>query len=323
MKHLITSMGEILIDFLPTVEGGQTVGFRMHAGGSPFNVAMGAARLGIPTAFASKLSTDLFGRFLSERVHAESIDTRFLLSSDAQTTLAFVAKENNEPVYAFYSEGTADTLITPTEVPAALFEDTGILHFGSISLLLGTTPAAVVSTVERLKGSALLSFDPNVRAGLVRDEPAYRALLDRLFGMTDIVKISAADLDWLMPGLDSSEASARLLAKGPALVVVTQGVQGVLARRGDDSCEVPAFPVEVVDTVGAGDAFSAGMLAGFMDRAVTSRAALDRLSPDDLVSVLRLGAAVSALTCTRAGADPPTRAEVSAFLGPNTTILRG
>ena len=323
MKHLITSMGEILIDFLPIEEGGQTVGFRMHAGGSPFNVAMGAARLGIPTAFASKLSTDLFGRFLAERVHAEGIDTRFLLSSDAQTTLAFVAKENNEPVYAFYSEGTADTLITPAEIPAALFEDTGILHFGSISLLLGTTPAAVVSTVERLKGRALLSFDPNVRAGLVRDEPAYRALLDRLFGMTDIVKISAADLDWLMPGLDPSEASARLLAKGPALVVVTRGGQGVLARRGADMWEVPSFPVEVVDTVGAGDAFSAGMLAGFMDRGVTSRAALALLSPDDLVSVLRLGAAVSALTCTRAGADPPSRAELSTFLGPDTRILRG
>lgn len=323
MKQLITSMGEILIDFLPIVEEGQTVGFRMHAGGSPFNVAMGLARLGIPTAFASKLSTDLFGRFLSERLHAEGIDMRFLLSSDAQATLAFVSRENDEPVYAFYSEGTADTLITPGEVPAALFEETGILHFGSISLLLGTTPEAVVSTVERLKGSALLSFDPNVRAGLVRDEPAYRALLDRLFGMTDIVKISAADLDWLMPGLGASEASARLLAKGPTLVVVTQGSQGVLARRGDHRWEVPSFPVEVVDTVGAGDAFSAGMLAGFMERGVTSRAASNRLSPADLVSVLRLGAAVSALTCTRAGADPPTRAEVSAFLGSDTGILRG
>lgn len=310
MKHLITSMGEILIDFLPITEGGHTVGFRMHAGGSPFNVAMGVARLGLPVAFASKLSTDLFGRFLRECVQAEGIDTRFLLKSDAPSTLAFVAKENNEPVYAFYSEGTSDTLITPEEIPAALFEETSVLHFGSISLLLGTTPAAVVSTVERLKGKALLSFDPNVRPGLVHDETGYRVLLDRVFSLTDIVKISAADLDWLMPGLGVEEASGRLLVRGPALVVVTQGGRGVLARRGAEKWEVPALEVEVVDTVGAGDAFSSGMLAGFMERGVTSRAALEHLAPQEIVSVLRLGAAVSGLTCTRAGAEPPTKAEV-------------
>jgi fructokinase len=315
MKHLITSMGEILIDFLPMLEDGRTVGFRMHAGGSPFNVAMGLARLGQPAAFASKLSTDLFGRFLSDRLQAEHIDTRFVLSGDAPTTLAFVSKEDNEPVYAFYSEGTADTLITPAEIPPSLFDDTAILHFGSISLLLGTTPTAVVSTVQRIKGSALLSLDPNVRVSLIRDEPAYRSLLDFMFTLTDVVKISAVDLAWLMPGLRLDEAAARLLALGPVLVVVTRGAEGVLAMRASERWDVPAFSVEVVDTVGAGDAFSSGMLAGFMQHGVTSRAALSRLSPDDLVSVLRLGAAVSALTCSRAGADPPTSAQVSAFLG--------
>jgi fructokinase len=315
MTHMITSMGEILVDFLPMASERKTAGFSMHAGGSPFNVAMGVARLGLPVAFAGKLSTDLFGRFLLARVQAEGVDTRFLLTSEAQSTLAFVAKENNEPVYAFYCEGTADTLLTPDEIPAALFEETGILHFGSISLLLGTTPAAVVSTVERLKGRALLSFDPNVRPGLVRDEVAYRALLDRVFALADVVKISAADLDWLLPGLDVEEASARLLAFGPALVVVTRGDKGVLARREGQIWEVPALDEQVVDTVGAGDAFSSGMLAGLAERGVVSRSALEHLQPEEFVQVLRLGAVVSGLTCTRAGADPPTRAEVSSFTG--------
>jgi fructokinase len=314
MRHLITSMGEILIDFLPIVEDGQTIGFKMHAGGSPYNVAMGLARLGQPAAFASKISSDLFGRFLREHAQAEGIDMRFVLNSHAQSTLAFVAKENNEPVYAFYSEGTADTQITPEEIPAALFEETSILHFGSLSLLLGTTPTAVVSTVERLKGNALLSFDPNVRSNMVRDEAGYRALLSRVFLMTDIVKISAADLDWLMPGTSAENASAQLLAYGPALVVVTRGGKGVLARRGTEKWEVPAFELEVVDTVGAGDAFSSGMLAGLMEHGVTSRAALEALPPAELVTVLRLAAAVSGLTCTRPGADPPSAVEVAAFL---------
>src|SRR5690348_3059620 len=121
MRHLVTPMGEILIDFLPMEEAGRTTGFTMHAGGSPFNVAVGLARLGSPTAFATKISSDLFGRFLREHMLSEGIDTRFALPSDALSTLAFVAMEGGEPAYAFYGEGTADALLTPDEVPSALF----------------------------------------------------------------------------------------------------------------------------------------------------------------------------------------------------------
>jgi fructokinase len=313
VRRLITCIGEILIDFLPLMEGGRTVGFKMHPGGSPFNVAVGLARLGEPVAFASKISSDLFGRFLGDYLQSEGIDARFALPSDAPSTLAFVAMEDGEPVYAFYGDGAADTLLTPQEIPAALFEETAILHFGSISLLRGTTPGAVLSAAERLKGRALLSFDPNVRPGLVRDEAGYRALLDRLFALAAVVKISAADLVWLLPGRPVHKAIAELAARGPALVVVTQGSKGVLARRGTEAWDVPAFPVEIVDTVGAGDSFSAGMLAGLTERGVTSRAALEQIEPQEIEAVLRFAAAASALTCTRPGADPPTQMEVAAL----------
>src|SRR5687768_16584032 len=148
----------------------------MHAGGAPYNVAVGLARLGQPTAFAGKVSSDLFGRYLRQCAEQEGIDTRFLLTADAPSTLAFVGTEQGEPVYAFYDQGAADTTLTVDEMPTALFEETSILHFGSISLLRGSTPAAVVAIVERLKGRALLSFDPNVRPGVVRDDEVYRAL---------------------------------------------------------------------------------------------------------------------------------------------------
>ncbi len=318
MSHLITSVGEILIDFLPIEEAGRTVGFRMHPGGSLMNVAIGAARLGQPAALASKLSSDMFGRFLRRFVEEQGVDTRFLLESSAQSTLAFVTMTEGEPEYSFYTTGTADTLLTRDELPDALFAETSILHFGSISLLRGTTPDAILSTAERLKGSALLSFDPNLRPGLITDEAGYRALLDRTFALVDIVKISAADLAWLAPGKSVEEAASTLLAFGPALVVVTRGGEGVYALRaadgGERSISVPAFRVDVVDTVGAGDSFSGGLLSNLAELGVLSRAALEQLSDAQMRKSLRFAAAVAALTCSRAGADPPDRPTTDRFL---------
>ena len=266
MPEVITSIGEILIDFLPIVENGATVGFRMHVGGSPYNVAMGLARLGQPVAFAGKIANDFFGRVMREHVEREGIDTRFLINTDALTTLAFVAYEHGEPAYSFYGEGAADTLVTAGDLPAALFDDTRILHFGSISLLRGSTPGAVEFAVERLKGRALLSFDPNLRPGLVRDEAGYRALLERLFRQADLVKISSADLGWLMPGAPLAEAAAALRAYGPALVVVTRGGDEVLA---------------------CASAVGGGSLPG---ATLPSFAVAPAGPPDDLAHRLRLGA---------------------------------
>ncbi|HEX6289665.1 MAG TPA: carbohydrate kinase [Herpetosiphonaceae bacterium] len=318
MQHLITSMGEILIDFLPIEADDRTVGFRMHPGGAPMNVAVGIARLGQPAAFASKLSSDMFGRFLRGFVEQQGVDPRFLLESSAQSTLAFVTMTDSEPEYNFYTTGTADTLMTADELPEALFSDTRILHYGSISLLRGTTPAAVLTTAEQLKGRALLSCDPNLRPGLIHDEQAYRATLDRALALADIIKISAADLAWFAPNQPIEQAAAALLARGAALVVVTRGGAGVLALRSEGGAArtttLPAFDVRVVDTVGAGDSFSSGLLASLAERGVVSRSALEALPQAELVACLRYATAVSALTCTRAGADPPVRAAVEQFL---------
>ena len=317
MSQLITCMGEILIDFLPIEEDGRTVGFRMHPGGSPLNVAVGVARLGQPTAFAGKAANDLFGHYLRAYIESEGIDTRFLLPADALSTLAFVAYEGGEPAYAFYGEGAADTLMTPADLPAALFEETRALHVGSISLLRGTTPGAVLAAVERLKGRALIQFDPNVRAGLVRDEAGYRATIKRLFELADIVKISSVDLAWLLPDLASHEAAIDyILQHGPALVVITHGGEGVIAKRPGEraATRVPSFPIRVADTVGAGDTFNAGILAGLAERDALARAAVAQLSHDELVATLRFAGAAAAVNCTRAGANPPRRDELAQFM---------
>jgi fructokinase len=309
-------MGECLIDFLPLHSGGEHSDFRMYAAGSLLNVAVGLARLEKETAFACKVADDYFGRHLQSYMAAEKIDPRFLVPlMGGRSTLAFVAMENGIPTFSFYGEGAADTLLTIDELPEALFTETQILHFGSISLLQGTTPDAVLKTVELLKGKALLSFDPNIRPELVRDEKPYRELLQRMIELADVVKLSDADLAWMRPGLSSEEALHELIAQGPGLVVITRGAQGVLAATSEHtSVQMPTFAVEVADTVGAGDAFCAGLLAQLAERDITTHAALTRITTDELSEIVRYAAAVAALNCTQSGANPPRKAAVEQFL---------
>ncbi|HVL53265.1 MAG TPA: carbohydrate kinase [Vitreimonas sp.] len=321
-RPLVTCIGEVLIDFLPILEEGRTVGFRMYPGGSLLNVAMAIARLDGRVALVSKTGTDFFGRFLRRHIEREGIDTCWLGEAQASSTIGFVAFEGGEPSYTFYGEGASDTLLTIDDLPPELFAQTAILHVGSISLFRGSTPSAVVAACERLRGRALLSLDPNLRPSFVRDERSDRATLDRLFGLVDVVKLSEADAAWLWPGRSTREVAVELLARGAALVALTRGGKDVLAVRGaadaPEVLELPAFDVPVTDTVGAGDSFEGGLLTRLAELGVTSRTALAALPLDTLREALRFAAAVGALDCTREGADPPRRSEVDAFLRPVT-----
>lgn len=315
---LITCLGEALVDFLPIDEGGRTVGFRFHPGGSLLNVAVAAARLGGRPALVTKTGTDFFGRYLRTFIEGEGIDTRWLSEIPAPTALGFVAFEDGEPDFTFYGEGTADTLLTLDDLSDELVAETAILHVGSISLLRGSTATTVVAACKQMRGRALLSLDPNLRPALVQDETAYRATLDAVVGLVDVIKVSAADLAWLAPGRSISEAAMELLDRGPALVAVTRGEAGVhVTRRTADgiaTTAVPGFEMTVADTVGAGDSFEGGLLTRLAEHGVTSRPALERMTEGELADVLRFAVAVAALNCTRPGADPPGRADVDAFL---------
>ena len=308
-------LGDSLIDLLPLLEGDVTTGFRMAVGGAMLNVAIGLARLGQPVAFAGKVADDFFAHRIIATITAEGIDTRYLVPSTGHTTLAFTTFESGEPAFTFYGKGTADTLLRTAELPPAFFADTRILHTGSTSLLRGETPETVRTVMRKLRKRALLSLDPNIRPTLVQDERAYRALLDELFALADLVKVSAADLAWLAPGEEIETVAARILECGPALVAVTGGQTGAYAvTRHGVHVRASSFRVEVVDTVGAGDAFSAGLLSAISERELTTPAALAALDKATLRELVRWASATAALNCTRPGANPPSRADLERFL---------
>jgi len=313
MNTLYASIGELLIDFTPVVEDGRTVGFRMHLGGSPCNVAVSLARLGASVEFVGKASTDLFGRFMIEQLHREGVGMRWLTRSTAPSTLAFVALEGREPSYAFYGAGAADTLLEPADLPAQVATTT-VLHFGSISLLQNPTSRTIIGLVEKLRGQVLLSFDPNIRPSLVHDEPAYRRTLEQMCAAADIIKLSTTDARWWVPRRSITELASDILSFGPALVVITRGADGAYAQTARVQAHAPAPVVRVVDTVGAGDAFTAALLVSLIERRVTSRATAQTLDTPGLQCALQVATTAGALTCTRPGADPPRREELDAFL---------
>lgn len=315
---LFTAIGEILIDFTPIVEGGQTVGFRLHPGGSPFNVAVGLARLGARVEFAAKVSTDYFGRFLLSRLEDEGVGTRFLSRSDALTTLAFVALESGDPVFSFYQDGTADTLLHPGDLLPEIAR-CDVLHFGSISLLRDPTAMTITALIDRLRGGPLLSFDPNIRPGQIPDPPAFRQRIDRLLRAADLVKVSAADLRSIAPSRSVEDAARDLLAQGAVLVVVTLGADGCYALSRRVTVRLPAPRVEVVDTVGSGDAFTAGLLSRLAAENLVTREALEAAGAPLVEAALRYALAAAALNSTRSGADPPRQEEVDRFMSPNAT----
>lgn len=323
MNMLITCLAECLVDFIPIPSEGEDASFRIHSGGAILNAAVGLARLGNQTAFAGKVSNDFFGRYLRSRMESEGIDTRFLAyASGVKSTLAFAMMTESGPSFTFYGDGAADTLLTMEDLPQAIFDETRVFHFGSTSLLRGTTPETLLQVAESVKGRALLSFDPNVRPDLIRDEEQYRLLLQRAFAVADVVKMSDVDLAWIAPGLSCEQAIADLLARGAQLVVITRGGQGVIAGQAsvpDVLIEVPAFSVEVVDTVGAGDSFCSGLLSQIAQREGTVDQLLT-LTNEELRAMLRFASGVSALNCMQAGANPPRRAEVEEFLRQSQAI---
>jgi fructokinase len=326
---MIAVCGEALIDLVD--EGGWT--FRAHPGGSPANVAVGLARLAIPTALLGRVAGDGFGRLLRQHLTDNGVDTRFLVHAAEPSTLAVVTLDPaGVATYQFYVDGTADWQWTREQLPPAMPVDVVAVHAGSLAL--SVEPAATVLTellrAERDRGQVTISFDPNLRPSFEPDRDAARRRVERQVALSDVVKVSSEDLGWLQPGESPAQVAHRWAAElGPALVIVTLGGGGALAVGADGGEVQRSTPtVEVADTVGAGDAFTAGLLAALADRKLlggANRAALAALSADTLADVVDEAALVAAITCSRPGADPPTRDEVAAWgaSGPQRATARG
>ena len=306
---MILCSGEALIDMLPreTVDGEKC--FAPHAGGAVFNTAIALARLGAPTGFFSGISTDLFGAILEDKLTAAGVDSSFAARSDRPTTLAFVTLTGGHAKYAFYDENTAGRMISTSDLPT-LPDSTTAAFFGGISLAVEPCAEVYEALMTREAKSLVTMIDPNVRDTFIKDEKSYRARINRMMGMADIIKVSDEDLAWLAGHDSTDKAAADLLKKSTGLVCVTQGADGVSGYTKDGHVVVEARRVQVVDTVGAGDTFNAGVLASLYDARALTKARITKLDEDMVIDALTLGVRAAAVTVSRAGANPPRRDEL-------------
>jgi fructokinase len=311
---MILVCGEALVDLVPASCGGES-GYLARAGGSPYNVAVGLGRLGVPVGFFGRVSDDPFGQMLRDRLVASNVATTFLRTGPEPTTLAVVHLEpGEEPQFAFYGEGTADRTLLPADLPPTFPDSVAALHFGSISLVREPAASTFEMCMRREHDlGRVISLDPNVRPSLVGDGDAYRRRLSVWLSTADIVKVSRADLAWLYPGQAPEDVARLWLGLGPALVVVSKGRDGAAAYGASSTASAAAIPVEVADTVGGGDAFTSGLLARLSELNLLDRRTLANLTGPILADCLEQANRVAALTCRRTGAEPPTRSELESL----------
>ncbi|MEU5701902.1 carbohydrate kinase family protein [Streptomyces aurantiacus] len=303
---MIVVAGEALIDLVPS-ESGALAGLTPRRGGGPYNTAVSLGRLGSPTAFCSRVSADAFGEALVGGLREAGVDVSSVQRGAEPTTLAVASiASDGSAGYSFYVEGTADRLFS---APARLPDGTRAVSFGTCSLVL--EPGA--SAYEELMRSAsaqgvFTTLDPNIRAGLISDPDAYRARFKSWLPSVSLLKLSEDDARWL------GGTPREWLASGPSAVVITRGGDGLTAfTRDGGEYSMPGEPVDVVDTIGAGDTVNAALLHGLASRDALSGAAVTGLGADGWGELLRFAARAAAITCSRAGAEPPYAHELGAL----------
>ncbi|WP_406377741.1 carbohydrate kinase [Streptomyces sp. NBC_00197] len=302
---MIVVAGEALIDLVPQ-GAGALAGLLPLLGGGPYNTAVALGRLGSPTAFCSRVSRDAFGEALLAGLTGAGVDVSSVQRGDEPTTLAAATiGPDGSAAYSFYVEGTADRLFS---TPVALPDAARAVSFGTCSLVLEPGASAYEELMRKSAAQGVFTaLDPNIRAGLIPDPDAYRARFLSWLPSVSLLKLSEEDAAWL------GGTPREWLAAGPAAVVVTRGGDGLTAFTRDGSVHsVPGEAVEVVDTIGAGDTVNAALLHGLAARDALSSAATAELGPQGWTDLLRFAARAAAITCSRAGAEPPYASELGA-----------
>lgn len=304
---MIVVCGEALIDRIHNGDGTQ----RAVPGGGPFNTARALARLGVPTEFLGRLSEDVFGRQLAGLLVSEGASLELASVGPEPTTIA-IADVDSEGFaeYQFLVQGTSAPNLTFEMVPERFGPDVVALHVGTLGLVLEPMASTLAELIRRERGRRLVMLDPNIRVGLVPDGE-YRQRLQEAITQSTIVKASEADLAWIYPGVDYESAAEQILGAGVSLAVITLGARGAFGAQRETRLHVDAPKVEVVDTIGAGDAFGAALLAWLHDHGAL-RPDLE-LEPGELEAALDFACLAGALTCARAGADPPWKSEMEAW----------
>jgi len=311
----ITVIGEAIIDLLPA---GPPRTFQAVPGGSPYNVAVGLARLGHHATLMARLAETAFGRILRDHAEAEGIDLHAAPRAAEPSTLAVVSLDASARAsYDFYLNGTADWQWTAEETGRAP-EGTSVLHFGSLASWTPPGDAKILELARRLRGrgDALITYDPNVRPGLLADHRHGQRVVERAIGLAHLAKASTDDVAWLYPDQAPDEVARHWLELGATVVVITSSADGAYAYTAQGwSVRRPALDVAVVDTVGAGDSFTAGLIGSLLRRGQHPPADLARCPPDQLSGALDDAILVASVNCERRGNDPPTAADVAAARG--------
>ena len=313
----VVVVGEVLVDLLPAAGAASANVIRLEGrfGGSPANVAVGLARLGCPVAFAGRLGRDGYGSWLKNRLVAEGIDLGPSVAAAEPCTLAVVTLDTaGVATYELYGRETADWAWKPSEMPDPAGMAGSCVHTGSLTTALPPGAGVIIEWLNRLRrrGDVAISYDPNMRPSLLGDADL-GAVVAPLVRCAHLVKVSEEDLATIEPGRSADEIARSWLSgpPGPEVVVVTAGGAGAAAwHRDGRHLSRGAPPVGVVDTVGAGDAFSAGLLSSLAAAGALSPEGLATISDDVLAAALERAVVVASITCSRPGADPPHLAEL-------------
>ena len=298
---MISVIGEALIDLVITPAGHVDA----ELGGAPFNTARACGRLGADVRFVGAVSDDRFGSMLAARLVDDHVDTSSLVRVGLPTTLAAAELDDGgTATYRFYIEGTSAPAL-PVIDPGSVAGD--VIFTGGLALVLEPMAVAVAATIGAGRPDQLVMVDVNCRPKVIPDRAAYVDRLTRILARTDVVKASDEDLDYLSPGVDPSAAARALLDAGPSVVLVTRGGDGVQVFTAGADTLVAVDPVEVVDTIGAGDSFGAGFLSWWV---ASGSGRDDTADIDRLVAAVRAANHVAGIVVTRRGADPPWRSEL-------------
>jgi fructokinase len=305
--------GEALVDLVDDDGLLRTV-----AGGGPFNTAIAFGRLDVAVGFLGAISRDAYGQMLAEQLVEAGVDTSLVRWSDAPTPRARVHRlGDGKNEYKFDLSGTSLVDLAPEQLPL-LPDDAWAIHVGTLALAIDPPAVAYEALVDREAGRRRIILDPNVRPAVFGEADKYRRRFERISQLADLVKLSEDDAAWIYPGLSAEEVLKLILAFGPTVVAVTRGQQGAIAASGDAFADVAGIPVPVVDTVGAGDSFGAALVAALVDEGAFGLQPTQ--GPDEavLTRAVSYAVAASAITCTRTGATPPSRAEIDAQLRSRT-----
>lgn len=307
--------GEALFDVFPGDDEADcgSLQFNARAGGSPFNVAIGIARLGGQAGLLTCISTDMLGRRLVKILGQESVSTKYLLRSGRRTTLSLVSVDNSgQPEYQFYGQGSADCSVQPSELPDIEAEVTGI-HFGSYSLVVKPVADAFASLVAQ-SGELFVSLDPNIRPTIEPDMDIWRERIDAYSGQADLMKISAEDMDFLYPDVPHENMIVDWLDKGVSLAIITDGGNTCAAWiKSGYKLRKPAFKNDIIDAVGGGDSFQAALLCR-LARNGNPKQEVANLGAESLGTLITHALAAASITCSRRGADLPNADDVQKLI---------